>query len=69
MLNAIGLDKVDWYVDGAFAVNNDMQSHTGSCMTLGKGMLIGNSMKQKINTTSSMETELVAVHDMITSIL
>jgi len=68
-LEANGLDKVDWYVDGAFSVHDDMRSHTGSCMTLGKGLAIGNSTKKKINTTSSIETEVVAVHDTMSSIL
>ena len=38
-------------------------------MTFGKGMMNGNSTKQKINTDSSTVAELVAVHDTIGPIL
>ena len=40
-----------------------MQSHTGAVVSLGKGTLIAMSTKQKLNTTSSTEAELVGVSD------
>ena len=40
-----------------------MRSHTGAVMSLGKGALIAMSTKQKLNTTSSTEAELVEVSD------
>jgi hypothetical protein len=46
-----------------------MKSHTGAYMTFGKGMLDGSSSGQKINTTSSTEAEVVAVHDNMPAIL
>ena len=46
---------ITWSVDAAFAVHNDMRSHTGACTTLGKGSLMSWSMKQKITTKSSTE--------------
>ena len=46
-----------------------MRSHTGAFMTFGKGMLDGASLTQKINTTSSTEAEVVAVHDLMSAIL
>jgi len=52
-----------WSVDASFAVHNDMKSHTGGVMTLGSGALIAMSAKQKLNTTSSTEAELVGVSD------
>jgi hypothetical protein len=57
------LGFIQWYVDAAFAVHEDFKSHTGAGMTLGKGILIGISRKQKLNTKSSTEGELVAVDD------
>jgi len=63
------LDKNHWFIDGAFAVHPDMKSHTGSYMTFGKGMVNGASSAQKINTTSSTEAEVVAVHDNMPAIL
>ena len=44
------------------AVHNDMKSHTGGVMTLGSA-LIAMSTKQKLNTTSFTEAELVGVSD------
>ena len=44
---------ITWYVDAAFAVHNNMQSHTGGTMTLGKGSVTSKSIKQKLNTKSS----------------
>ena len=50
-------------MDAAFAVHKDMQSHTGVALTIQKGALLSLSTKQKINTKSSIEAELVGVDD------
>ena len=68
-IEATYLDQNHWFIDGAFAVHDDMKSHTGTYMTFGKGMLDGSSSGQKINTTSSTEAEVVAVHDTMPAIL
>ncbi len=68
-LEANCLDQAEWFIDGAFAVHNDMRSHSGAFMSFGKGMFNGGSMKQKINTTSSTEAEIVAVHDNMAAVL
>ena len=52
------------YADAAFAVHPNMHSHTGGTMTLGRGCVISTSIKQKINTKSSTEAELVGTDDM-----
>jgi hypothetical protein len=52
-----------WSVDASFAIHNDMQSHTGALLSLGQGALMSMSSKQKINTKSSTEAELVGVDD------
>ena len=54
---------VKWYVDGSYAVHPDCKSQTGATMTMGKGSVYSSSCKQKINTRSSTETELVATDD------
>jgi hypothetical protein len=66
------IDKVTaikWYVDASFAVHHDMRSHTGSVMIMGKGAIYSASTKQKLNTTSSTEGELVGVTDTLGQIL
>ncbi len=40
-----------------------MKSHTGAILTMGKGGVYAMSTKQKINTKSSTEAELVGVDD------
>ena len=62
-LEADNSNVLRWWVDGAFAVHNDMKSHTGAIMSMGSGAVVGISTKQKLNTTSSTEAELVAVND------
>ena len=54
-----------WYPDAAFAVHQDMRSHTGAVLTMGKGAMQVISAKQKLNTRSSTEAELVAADDVV----
>jgi hypothetical protein len=54
-----------WYVDASFAVHPNMHGHTGGGLTLGRGFPILVSRKQKLNTRSSTESELVGVDDMM----
>ena len=57
-LSAIGALCVKWFADASFAVHPDMKSHTGHTVTMGRGSMVSNSVKQKLNTTSSTESEL-----------
>ena len=68
-LKSDGTAVVHWYVDASFAVHPDLRSHNGAAMTLGWGCLIAFSCKQKMNTRSSTEAELIAVDDMISDII
>ena len=58
-----------WWVDGSHATHPDMRGHSGGCMSLGQGMPINTSTKQKLNTRSSTETELVAADDFMPILL
>jgi len=58
-----------WWVDSSYAVHPDMRSHSGIFMTLGKGTAYAASNKQKLNTKSSMEAELVGIDDSMGQIL
>jgi hypothetical protein len=60
---------VKWYVDASFAVHPNMRGHTGGAVTLGRGCPIVTSTKQKLNTRSSTEAELVGVDDLMPAIL
>jgi hypothetical protein len=58
-----------WWVDASYAVHPDMKSHTGGVYTLGKGAIYGTSTRQKINTKSSTEAELVGVAEVLPQVL
>ena len=60
---------IRWWVDASFGVHPDLRSHTGATMTLGRGCPISLSLKQKLNTRSSTEAELVGVNDAMSVIL
>jgi hypothetical protein len=68
-MSADGSHTVKWYVDSSFAVHKDMRSHTGAVMTLGKGAIISDSTKQKVNARSSTESEMIAADDTISKVL
>ena len=62
-------DNPRWWVDSSYAVHPDMKSHTGVLMSIGKGCTYTASNKQKLNTKSSTEAELVAVDDAMGQVL
>jgi hypothetical protein len=69
VLEADDTQTLKWYIDAAFAVHGDMKSHTGSTFSLGKGMIVSDSTKQKVNSRSSTQAELIAVDDRIGKVL
>jgi len=70
MTLTIELDKNPcWQVDSSYAVHPDMKSHMGTFMSIGKGGAYTSSCKQKINTKSSTDAELVAIDDAMGQIL
>jgi hypothetical protein len=68
-LEADEIAVTKWWVDAAFGVHRDMKSHTGGTMSLGKGSAYSTSLRQKLNTTSSTEAEVVGVADVMPMIL
>ena len=65
IIGADSLDILYMWVDASYAVHPNMRSHTGGALLFGTGILHGKSSKQKLNTKSSTEAELVAVSDYI----
>ena len=51
------------YIDSSYGVHEDMRSHTGTVVGIGKGPVFSKSGGQKINTKSSSECELVGLSD------
>ena len=70
-LSADKLNCIKWYVDASFAVHPDFKSHTGATMKFGDGEGAPQSIsrKQKLNTKSSTESELVGADDVSVMIL
>jgi len=62
-LGVVGDLRVTVYIDASYATHNDRKSQTGMCMTLGCGMIYSISKRQKINTKSACEAELVGLSD------
>ena len=69
MLEMDNLNIFKWLIDVAYAVHKDMKSHTGGVLTLGKGAVYSRSTKQKINTKSNTEGEIVGVDDILLQVL
>jgi hypothetical protein len=69
ILSADDPHVIKWFVDSAFAVHPDFKSHTGATMSYGGGAPQSISRKQKLNTRSSTEAELVGVDDASVMIL
>ncbi len=69
MLGAENDGLLMWYVDASFAVHPNLRGHTGGGLTMGRGFPISASTKQKLNTRSSTESELVGVDDMMLIII
>ena len=59
----------EYWIDAAFAVHPDYRSHTGAIQTLGKGAISSISTKQKVNSRSSTEAELIGIDDVISKVL
>ena len=64
-----GTSLVSWWVDASYGVYLDMKSQTGGIMSFGKSASYSCSRKQKLNTTSSTEAELVGTADMLPIII
>ena len=60
-----------WHIDASFAVHSDFRSHSGGILFLHEksGGIMTGSTKQKLNTRSSTEAELVAADDFLAKVL
>ena len=60
-----GLSYIQTWIDASYAIHRDMRGHTGGVISFGTGAAIHNCSKQKINTKSSTESEVVRVSDFL----
>ena len=64
----IGTDNMQTmhtWVNASYAIHNDMRGHTGGVISMGLGLVHHKSSKQKLNTKSLTESELVGASDYI----
>ena len=59
ILETDNLNMLKWFIDVSFAVHKDMKDYTDNGLTMGKSAVFSKSTKQKLNTKSSTETEVV----------
>ena len=67
ILGADDIQTMYTFVDAAFAVHDDMKSHTGGVITFGRSGIACKSAKQKVVTKSSTEAELVGAREYLPS--
>lgn len=63
IMGADSLKKLYSWIDASHAVHEDMKGHTGGATSFGTGVVNTKSTKQKLNTKSSTESELVGVSE------
>ena len=63
VIGASSFNDVFTFVDASYGVYDNMRGVTGGCMSMGRGVFHARSSKQKLNTKSSTETELVGVSE------
>ena len=72
ILQVDGVNVIEWWMDASYAAHNVIQVHTGGTMAMGKdgrGLIISISKRQKINTKSLTEAELIRTNDMMPQML
>ena len=67
--SAESMSSVKWWVDTSYGVHQDMKSHAGGSLSLGRGVLFSKSTKQKLNSKSSTEAELATSSEVLPQIL
>jgi hypothetical protein len=68
ILSANGSGILKWWVDASFAVHLNMRGNSGGGLSLGHRFPIVSSTKQKLNTRSSTETEIVGADNFMPAI-
>jgi hypothetical protein len=69
VLDATSGGVLHWYMDTAFVVHPNIRGHSGGAITLGLGFPISSFGKQKLNTCSLAEIELVGVDNLMSLII
>ena len=60
------MQTLQWWIDASSAVHLNCHSHTGAILSIGRGTIYFMLSKQKVNTRSSTEAELVGIDRILT---
>ena len=69
ILERDNLNILKWFIDVSYAVHKDIKNHTGGGLTIEKSAVFSKSIKQKLNTKSSAETEIVGIDNILSQVL
>ena len=69
ILGANGTGMLKWYVDGSYGFHPNMRGHSEGGLTTGRGFPVTSPKKQKLNTRSSTESEVVGVDDFMPGLI
>ena len=65
----VGEGIIQTWIYVSYGVHVDMRGQTGGAISMGRGTLMNKSMKKKLNTKSSPETEVIGVSDIVPYVL
>ena len=68
-MDADGIMIIKWWIDVSYGVHKDFQGHTGGTIILGTRQPSSTPQKQKLNTRSSTESELVGIENIMPMVL
>ena len=68
-IGADDITEMKSWVDVSYGIHDDCKSHTGGVMSWGWGVLLTKCQKQKLNTKSSTEGEIVGVSDFLPNVI
>ena len=69
ILRAGGPMILETHIDASYGTHSDLKGHSGAVTRVGNSTVSSRSIKQKLNTKSSCESELVATSDCISDVL
>jgi hypothetical protein len=67
-IECASMQTLTWYIDGSYATHDDMKGQSGAILMTGDNAVLSRSNKQKVNTRSSTEAELIAVDDALPTV-
>jgi hypothetical protein len=68
-IGADDITKMKSWADVSYGTHDDCRSHTGGAISFGWGVLLTKCQKQKLNTKSSTEGEIVGVSDFLPNMI